>query len=87
LIAPRIVPATLSRKVANSDVGSFRIDGIATRATEAGDLRITMPARKDGSGRLHAIVVPVEPAVLRRIEAVVLAAYGAERTRAGWGAP
>lgn len=69
-------------------VGSFRIDGIAIRATaEDGDLRITMPSRKDGVGRLHPIVMPTEPALLRKIEAVVLAEYCAARTRARWRSP
>jgi hypothetical protein len=74
---------------ASAIIGLFRIDGIAIRASagDAGNFRITMPARKDGAGRLHAIVMPVEPELLRRIEAVVLAAYCSERTRAGWRGP
>jgi DNA-binding cell septation regulator SpoVG len=71
---------------ASAIVGHLRIDGIAIRRTEAGDFRITMPARKDGAGKLHAIVMPIEPALLRRIEAVVLAEYCSARTRAGWRA-
>ena len=45
---------------ASAIVGAFRIDGIGIRTTTAGDMRVTMPSRKDGAGRLHAIVMPVE---------------------------
>lgn len=72
---------------ANVILGPVRIDGISIRRAEEEDLRIRMPARKDAAGRLHATVMPVEPELLQRIEAVVLDAYCAALTRAAWRKP
>jgi hypothetical protein len=62
-------------------VGPFLLAGLSVRRNLAGDLTVTFPARKDRRGTLHREVTPLDPDLDRRIRAVVIAAYVAERAK------
>ena len=71
---------------ASARVGAFRIDGFAIRVTTQGRLVLTWPARRDGGGRRHPIVEPLDRTLRLRVEAVILAEYARVRSGAGRGA-
>ena len=52
------------------------IDGIALRRLRSGELALSYPARKDGSGKSHPIVRPLNEDVRRAIEAQVFEQLG-----------
>ena len=51
--------------------GALVIDGITVRRTADGRLTLSFPERRDGRGRRHDIVRPVDDAARRAIEAAV----------------
>lgn len=57
----------------------LRLDGLTLRRTSNGLLTLSFPARRDASGRQHAIVRPIDDAVRREIEEAVFAALGIEQ--------
>jgi DNA-binding cell septation regulator SpoVG len=52
--------------------GSLVIDGITVRRTTEGRITLSYPERRDGKGRRHSIVRPVDDSARREIERVVL---------------
>jgi hypothetical protein len=56
--------------------GALRLDGIALRRTLDGRLALSFPARRDGSGRQHPFVRPLDDVSRRQIEAQVFRALG-----------
>lgn len=56
----------------------LRVDGVAIRKTLSGDLRLSFPSRRDGSGRRHFILRPLSDAARREIEVQVFRALGVE---------
>jgi hypothetical protein len=64
-------------------VGPFRLAGLSVRRTGLGELTVTFPARKDARGALHREITLLDDDLDRRVRAAVLAAYIAERGRAG----
>ena len=51
--------------------GAVVIDGITVRRTAAGRLALSFPERRDGQGRRHAVVRPVDDEARLAIEAAV----------------
>ncbi len=51
--------------------GQLVIDGITVRRTADGRLALSFPERRDGKGRRHSVVRPVDDAARRAIEAAV----------------
>jgi hypothetical protein len=68
---------------ASVDYGGLRFDGLAIRRRLDGEVIVTYPARKDGSGGLHHAITPLDPELDRRIRAAVLGAYLDARRKAG----
>jgi hypothetical protein len=58
--------------------GRLRLDGIAVRRTLEGRLALSFPARRDGEGRQHPLVRPLDDRTRREIERQVFAALGLE---------
>lgn len=57
------------------------LDGVALRMTAGGRRTLSFPVRRDGRGREHALVRPVDQAARDAIEAEVFAAVGVEGAR------
>jgi hypothetical protein len=55
------------------------LDGLTLRLTEAGEHRLSFPARTDKAGRRHAYYRPLDDRARTIIEAAVFAALGVER--------
>jgi DNA-binding cell septation regulator SpoVG len=53
--------------------GQLVIDGITLRKTAEGRLALSFPERRDGKGRRHSVVRPVDDAARRAIEAAIFA--------------
>jgi DNA-binding cell septation regulator SpoVG len=53
--------------------GALVIDGVTVRRTEAGKLTLSFPERRDGRGRRHNVVRPIDDEARRAIEAAVFA--------------
>jgi DNA-binding cell septation regulator SpoVG len=51
--------------------GAMVIDGVTVRRTAEGRLALSFPERRDGRGRRHSIVRPVDDAARKAIEAAV----------------
>ena len=51
----------------------WRVAGVAVRRTRAGELRFSFPARVDGAGREHPILLPTCDRVWHELEVAVLA--------------
>ena len=56
----------------------IRLDGVAVRRTADGRLALSFPARRDGAGRQHFYVRPLDDQARRDIERQVFAALGFE---------
>lgn len=56
--------------------GTVQIDGVAVRRTADGRRALSFPARRDGQGRQHAYVKPLDDQARREIEAAVFSALG-----------
>jgi DNA-binding cell septation regulator SpoVG len=54
--------------------GSLVIDGVTLRRTAGGRLALSFPERRDGKGRRHPIVRPVDDHARKAIEAAVFGA-------------
>ena len=54
------------------------LDGITLRRTQAGRLTLSYPARRDGAGRQHHVVRPIDDDARRDIEEQVFRALGIE---------
>ena len=54
--------------------GALRLDSITLRRSTAGRLSLSYPERRDGQGRGHPIVRPLDDVMRRDIERQVLAA-------------
>jgi len=59
-------------------LGGVILDGIAVRRTARGHLTIAFPTRRDGRGREHAVMQPVNRAAREAIRRQVLRAAGME---------
>ena len=55
---------------------TLRIDGLAIRRTLGGRLTISYPARRDGTGRQHPIVRPVDDRARLEMESRLFKALG-----------
>ncbi len=53
-----------------------RLDGIALRRTSEGRLVLSFPERRDGAGRRHPYIRPVDDEARRAIEHEILTAIG-----------
>lgn len=51
--------------------GAVVIDGITVRRTVEGRIALSFPERRDGQGRRHPVVRPIDDAARRAIEAAV----------------
>jgi hypothetical protein len=51
--------------------GVLIVDGVTVRRTAEGRLALSFPERRDGKGRRHPVVRPVDDAARRAIEAAV----------------
>lgn len=58
--------------------GSLRLDGLALRRTADGRMTISYPSRKDGSGRKHPLIRPLDDASRKELETQILGALGLE---------
>ena len=71
--------------------GAFQLDGIAVRRERSGRVSLSFPKRRDGRGRQHALIRPLDDAVRREIEREVLAVLdgscGTVSPRAGFTRP
>jgi DNA-binding cell septation regulator SpoVG len=56
--------------------GNLRIDGVAVRRTLDGRLVLSFPSRRDGQGRRHAYVRPLDDDARRHVEHQVFEALG-----------
>ena len=65
--------------------GNLRIDGVGVRRTLDNRLALSFPARRDGSGRQHPFVRPLDDATRREIEAQVFQSLGIEIQKADDG--
>ena len=54
------------------------LDGITLRRTQAGRLTLSYPARRDGAGRQHHVIRPIDDKARRDIEEQVFRALGIE---------
>lgn len=59
---------------------TLRLDGITLRRTADGRLTLSFPARRDSTGRQHAIVRPIDDRTRRELERQVFRALGFEET-------
>jgi hypothetical protein len=57
---------------------SIQIDGVTLRRTASGLLGLSFPARRDGAGRQHALVKPLDDRARREIEHRIFASLGLE---------
>lgn len=55
-------------------VAGFRFDGLAVRRLSNGQLALTYPERRDRRGKMHTLVLPVDPEARRAIEREILSA-------------
>lgn len=60
--------------------GDLRLDGVALRLTADGRHALSFPVRRDGRGREHPLVRPVDQDARDAIETAVFAALGLEAT-------
>lgn len=51
--------------------GDLVLDGITVRRTNAGQLTLSYPERRDGQGRRHSLIKPVDDDARLRIEKAV----------------
>ena len=58
--------------------GTLRIDGVTLRRGRNGRLSLSFPERRDGQGRAHPILKPLDESVRREIERQVFAALAIE---------
>ena len=58
--------------------GTLCLDGLALRRTLDGRLVLSFPARRDASGRQHAIVRPLDDRARKAVESQIFAALGLE---------
>ena len=56
--------------------GQLRLDGLTLRRTRDGRLTLSYPERRDGAGRGHPYIRPVNDQARRAIETDVLTALG-----------
>jgi DNA-binding cell septation regulator SpoVG len=64
--------------------GLLRLDGLAVRRRlHDSEITVTFPSKRDQHGDLHRQITPLDPDLDRSIRAAVVAAYIAERARAG----
>lgn len=56
-----------------------QIDGVTLRRTADGEYTLSFPARKDGAGRVHYLVNPVDAETRDTIERQVFEALGLRR--------
>ncbi len=63
--------------------GCMRIDGVVLRATAEGRPALTFPARRDGRGRDHPYLRPVDDRTRRAIEAQVFTSLGLGEVEGG----
>lgn len=54
--------------------GDLVLDGITVRRTEAGRLTLSYPERRDGQGRRHALMRPIDDEARLRIEKAIFEA-------------
>jgi DNA-binding cell septation regulator SpoVG len=57
--------------------GALRIDGVSVRRTREGRIYLSFPRRRDGSGREHDVLTPLDRRAREEIEAQVLSALPA----------
>ena len=55
------------------------LDGITLRRTQAGRLTLSYPARRDGAGRQHHVVRPLDDDARRDLERQIFAKLGVEQ--------
>ena len=82
-IAPAAMRDTGLMAWARLNAGVIRIDGLAVRHAESGELIVTWPERKAENGTMHPIVSVSDVDLRRRVEAAVLAAFLDAARRAG----
>ena len=58
---------------ASCQVADWFVGGLAVRRTQAGDVRVSFPQRRDKRGRAHPLVHPLNSSLRREIEAQVIA--------------
>ena len=58
--------------------GRLRFDGLTLRRTLSGRLAISFPARRDGAGKQHPIVRPLDGDTRRSLERQILDALASE---------
>ena len=58
--------------------GRLRLDGVSLRRKLDGHLTISYPGRKDGAGRVHHHIRPLDDETRRRIEQQVFITLGRE---------
>ena len=75
---PQETSAGLIGWVALTVNGLLRLDGLALRRTTDGRLVLSFPARRDGAGRQHFYVRPLDDVARRDIERQVFQALGLE---------
>lgn len=51
----------------------IRLDGLTVRKTQAGRFMLSFPDRRDGSGRRHPLIWPVDENLRHEFEAQILA--------------
>ena len=56
--------------------GTLHLDGLALRRTADGRLTLSFPSRRDGTGRQHFFLRPLDDVARREIEHQVFAALG-----------
>jgi DNA-binding cell septation regulator SpoVG len=56
--------------------GALLLDGLCLRRTLGGRWTVGFPARKDGQGRIHHYIQPLDEHAQREIETQILAALG-----------
>lgn len=56
--------------------GALRVDGVCLRQTADGRATLSFPSRRDGAGRDHPILRPLDDEARRQIEAEVFRALG-----------
>ncbi|HYC78737.1 MAG TPA: hypothetical protein VEI02_14020 [Planctomycetota bacterium] len=83
IVAPQHVRETGLLAWATAIVGPFRVDGMAVRHAESGELTVVWPRRKDSRGGLHPTFAVLDDHVRRSLEAAVLAAFLREVVRRG----
>ncbi len=76
--SPRENESGLVGWVSCSVNGGLHLDGLALRRTAEGRLTLTFPARRDGSGRQHFYVRPLDERTRREIEFAVFKSLSIE---------